>query len=125
MTDLHVILPGDIDDPSTPSGGNVYDRRVLDALAATGWDVVEHAVAGHWPWASVAARVALTEVLARIPDGALVLLDGLIASTAPDVLVAQARRLRLVVLVHMPLGHQPVGEEDQKRERAVLSAAVA
>jgi glycosyltransferase involved in cell wall biosynthesis len=46
-----------------------------------------------------------------------VLLDGLIASTADDVLVPQARRLRLVVLIHMPL--------DDPRERAVLSAAAA
>ena len=39
-----------------------------------------------------------------IPDGALVLLDGLVASPAPEVLVPEAGRLRLVVLVHMPLG---------------------
>ena len=32
MTRLHVILPNDIDDPAMPSGGNHYDRRVLDAL---------------------------------------------------------------------------------------------
>ena len=46
----------------------------------------------------------------RIPDGAVVLLDGLVASAAPDVLVPQARRLRLVVLVHMPLGHRPADD---------------
>jgi glycosyltransferase involved in cell wall biosynthesis len=61
--------------------------------------------------------VSLAEVIERIPDDAVVLLDGLIASTADDVLVPQARRLRLVVLIHMPLG--------DTRERAVLSAAAA
>ena len=28
--DVHVVLPNDIDDPATPSGGNVYDRRSAD-----------------------------------------------------------------------------------------------
>src|SRR5207237_1378221 len=64
----------------------------------------------------------------RIPDGAAVLLDGLIASTAPEVLVPQTRRLRLVVLVHMPLGHRPIddaADQTRAREHAVLSAAAA
>ena len=39
---------------------------------------------------------------------AVVLVDGLIASAAPEVLVPAARRLRLVVLVHMPLGDGPL-----------------
>jgi glycosyltransferase involved in cell wall biosynthesis len=67
-------------------------------------------------------------VVERIPDGAVVVLDGLLASTAPEVLVAHAGRLRLVVLVHMPLGHRPPAdeaEETRARERAVLSAAAA
>jgi glycosyltransferase involved in cell wall biosynthesis len=64
----------------------------------------------------------------RIPDGALALLDGLVASAAPEVLVPEARRLRLVVLVHMPLGHRPAGRAAagiRRRERAILGAAAA
>ena len=34
---VHVVVPGMIDDPSRPSGGNVYDRRLCDALGASGW----------------------------------------------------------------------------------------
>ena len=58
----------------------------------------------------------------------MVLLDGLIASAAPEVLVPQARRLRQVVLVHMPLGHRPPDDEAgavRAREREVLAAAAA
>ncbi len=58
----------------------------------------------------------------------MVLLDGLIASTAPEALVPQARRLRQVVLVHMPLGHRPPDDEAgavRAREREVLAAAAA
>ncbi len=49
MKRLHVVLPNDIDDPAAPSGGNVYDRRICDGLAAAGWSVREHAVRGAWP----------------------------------------------------------------------------
>jgi hypothetical protein len=60
----------------------------------------------------------------RLPDRAVVLLDGLVASTAPGVLVPQASRLRLVALMHMPLGD---GATDgaRARERAVLSATAS
>jgi glycosyltransferase involved in cell wall biosynthesis len=138
VTAVHVVVPDGIDDPARPSGGNAYDRRICRGLAAIGWSVYERAVPGSWPRPDAAACASLTRVIAAIPDGALVLLDGLIASTVPDVLVPEARRLRLVVLVHMPLGHippghiplgeMPLGDEvadPRTQERAVLSAAVA
>ena len=53
---------------------------------------------------------SLTEALAPLPDGTLVLVDGLVASTAPEVMVPAARRLRLVVLLHMPVGLGAVEE---------------
>jgi hypothetical protein len=101
---VHVVLPGDIDDPATPSGGNIYDRRICRGLAASGWSVREHAVPGAWPRPSRTERADLARVLSAVPDSAVVLVDGLVASAVPEVLVPQARRLRLVVLVHMPLG---------------------
>ena len=119
MTEVHVIVPEGIDDPARPSGGNTYDRRVCDGLAALGWTVREHAVRDD---------TALARAVRRIPDGAVVLLDGLIASSAPEALVPQARRLRQVVLVHMPLGHRPPDDEAgavRAREGEVLAAAAA
>jgi glycosyltransferase involved in cell wall biosynthesis len=107
MSEVHVVVPEGIDDPARPSGGNAYDRRVCHGLTALGWTVHEHPVPG----------AALEQMLASIPDGAVVLLDGLIASTAPRELVPEAGRLRQVVLVHMPLG--------DAAERAVLDAATA
>ncbi len=128
MTAVHAVVPDGIDDPARPSGGNVYDRRVCRGLASLGWSVHEHAVPGGWPRPDAASFGALASVVERIPDDAVVLLDGLVASTAPQVLVPQAHRLRLVVLVHMPLGHRPSdGDADaaRVREGAVLSAAAA
>ena len=139
---VHVVLPGDIDDPATPSGGNTYDRRICQGLAASGWSVREHAVRGAWPRPGVTERADLARVLSAIPDNAVVLLDGLVASAVPDVLVPQARRLRLIALVHMPLGdetgraqpepgfgggeHAPSSTVERRcREREALAAATA
>lgn len=112
---VHVVLPGDIDDPTTPSGGNTYDRRICAGLGERGWTVHEHPVPGAWPHPEPAERATLAEVLAAAPDDAVVLLDGLIASTVPDLLAPHARRLRLVVLVHMPL-------DDEAEARALATA---
>lgn len=128
MRTVHVIVPEGIDDPRQPSGGNVYDRRMCAGLPDTGWRVDEQAVGGAWPWPDAAAERALAQSLHRVPDDAVVLVDGLIASSAPSVLIPAARRLRLVVLVHLPLGHQPPGHQvrgAREREGVVLGAARA
>ncbi len=125
---VHVVVPADIDDPARPSGGNSYDRRVCHGLTALGWSVHEHPLAGAWPRPDAAARTALARLLAGLPDGALVLLDGLIANTVPELLLPQVPRLRPVILVHLPLGDGPPGHrvpDAAERERAVLTAAAA
>src|SRR3954454_8603802 len=104
VTEVHVVVPEGIDDPARPSGGNAYDRRVCRGLAALGWAVHEHAVPGAWPRRGAAGDAALASAVAGMPDGAVVLVDGLIASAAPDALVPHARRLRQVAPVHMALG---------------------
>lgn len=128
MSTVHFVVPEGIDDPQQPSGGNVYDRRIRDGLRATGWSLHEHAIPGSWPYPDVAAGAALRDVLAGLADGAVVLLDGLIASAAPEILIAQARRLRLVILLHMPLGDGPPAADSRimrAGERAVLMSASA
>jgi glycosyltransferase involved in cell wall biosynthesis len=125
VTAVHVVVPDGIDDPARPSGGNAYDRQVCLALAEIGWRVHVHSVPGSWPRPDAAAFAALSGVVQRIPDGALALLDGIVASTAPEVLVPEADRLRLVALVHMPLGHGAADSGARSREAAVLSAAAS
>ncbi|TDC82078.1 glycosyltransferase [Micromonospora sp. KC606] len=117
MAVVHVVLPGDIDDPATPSGGNHYDRRVCAGLTALGWTVHEHGVPGDWPQPDGRARAGLAGLLADLPVGTPVLLDGLVASVVPEVLAPHADRLRLVVLVHMPM--------QGDTEAAALSCAAA
>ena len=127
MTTLHVVLPGGVDDTDRPSGGNAYDRRLCRELTASGWWVREHPVPGSWPTPAPDDLARLAAVVTGVPDGALVLVDGLVASSAPAVLVPQASRLRLVVLVHMPVGDDGAPgsgtAEAHRREAAVLAAA--
>ena len=80
MTTVHVVVPDTVDDPARPSGGNTYDRRICAGLAALGWSVHVHAVPGRWPRPDTHARAVLAEILARLPDGSIALLDGLVAS---------------------------------------------
>jgi glycosyltransferase involved in cell wall biosynthesis len=126
---VHVVLPGDVRDPAVPSGGNTYDRRVCECLAA-GRPVHEHPVRGSWPRPDDAARGELARVLAVLPDGAVVVADGLVACGVPEVVLPHARRLRLAVLVHMALADDTalpaeVAAELDARERATLRGADA
>ncbi len=104
MSTLHVAMPEGVDDPHRPSGGNSYDRRVCDGLGVRGWSVREIHLAGDWPRPEQASRGCLAAALGALPDRSLVLLDGLVASCAPEVLVPESHRLRLVPLVHLPVG---------------------
>jgi glycosyltransferase involved in cell wall biosynthesis len=125
---VHFVVPDGIDDPARASGGNTYDRKLSRGLTSIGWSILEYSVPGFWSPPDGASFAALADAVRRIPDRAVVLLDGLVASTAPDVLVSHASRLRLVVLVHMPLGHRPPVDHMRNvrlREQAMLSAAAA
>src|SRR5690606_27646462 len=63
-------------------------------------------VAGTWPLPDAAARRRLGAALATLPDGARVLLDGLVACGVPEVLEPHASRLAVTVLVHLPLAEE-------------------
>ena len=122
---MYFVVPDGIDDPARPSGGNTYDRHLCRELGPRGWKVRERAVAGFWDGPDRSSHATLEGTVRQIPDGAVVLLDGLVASAAPEVLQAHADRLRLVVLVHMPLGHRPAEDAGRRREGAALGAATA
>ena len=126
-----VVLPGDVADPLAPSGGNVYGLRVCRELSsAHGWRVHRRDLPGRWPRPEPAAADRLAQLLAAAPDGAVVLLDGLVACGVPEIVEPAAARLRLAVLVHLPLADETglapdVAAELDERERRTLRAARA
>ena len=124
---VHMVVPSGIDDTARPSGGNHYDRRVMDELAQRGWTVQQHPVSGTWPAPDPADRAAFDQLLADLPDDAVVLVDGLIATAATNFTEA-GQRLRLVVLLHMPFAEAAAPEEADtvaRGEAAVLRASAA
>lgn len=111
--DLWFVVPAGYDDPARVSGGNVYDQRVRDELGASGWRV----------------RVVETDPdaaagpFARIPDGALVLVDGLVALRSADATATAAGRLRIAALVHMAAGaFDDAGPDVLAAERTALAS---
>ncbi len=130
LSAMHFVMPGTVDDPTKPSGGNTYDARVCLDLPAFGWQVHKHAIDGSWPQPSAAARAELARTLSEIADGSRVLLDGLVACAAPEIIAAETERLRLVVLVHLPLGDETgidpgLAAELDARERRTLRSVPA
>jgi glycosyltransferase involved in cell wall biosynthesis len=119
---VYVVAPTGVDDPTRPSGGNVYDRRLCDELADRGWLVQEHPVPGAWPHPGATDQALAQRVLDHIPDGAHVVVDGLVGSAASAV-PAAAGRLRLTVLIHMPLAHADPDPRVAAAEQATLAAA--
>ncbi|NUR72167.1 MAG: glycosyltransferase family 4 protein [Hamadaea sp.] len=111
---VYFAVPNDID--ATPSGGNIYDRRVIDGLGAD-----ELTVAGSWPHPSPADLERLDQALSLLPDQATVVVDGLVGSAAPAVL-ARHQQLRLILLMHMPLS-TPEEEQALRATRAVVTTS--
>jgi glycosyltransferase involved in cell wall biosynthesis len=122
---VHVVVPEGFDNPGQPTGGNIYDRRVCAGLAEAGWEVLVATVTAAWPVPGSGARADLARIVSAIPDGETVLIDGLIASPAAAQLLPHAGRIRMTVLLHMPLAtaldtHDANAE---RSERSVLRAA--
>lgn len=123
---LYFVIPGDLE---TRTGGYGYDRQIIAGLRERGWTVHLVSLTGNYPFPSVDARVDASRALAVIPDRALVVLDGLAFGALPVAALRERERLRLVALVHHPLGLETgLDEAKSKRllasEREALSAAV-
>ncbi|QFZ16997.1 glycosyltransferase family 4 protein [Saccharothrix syringae] len=116
---VHFVLP----EPVVPSGGNAFDRRVADLL---GLRPVH--VGGRWP--REGDRAGLARALAGVPDGGVALLDGLVACGVPELVRPHVGRVRVAVLVHLPLVREvglpaPVAADLDARERECLRAVDA
>ncbi len=121
---LQFLVPGEL---QSATGGYVYDRRMIDGLRAIGWTVDVHLLDRSFPQPNAAALAHAGCVLSQLPDGALVLIDGLALGAMPDLIEAHAERLLIMALIHMPLGAQigldpPVAQRLQQEELRALHA---
>jgi glycosyltransferase involved in cell wall biosynthesis len=103
---------------------------MVAGLRARGWVVGVHEIDGAFPRPSAAALEAAAQTLAAIPDGSLVLVDGLAFGAMPAEVEREGGRLNFVALVHLPLAaHVGIDRQEADRfeqsERRALAAARA
>lgn len=114
---VHFVVPVGLDDPERVSGGNVFDRQVRDGLAQLGWKVRTHEV-------DVDAEASAPPSFADPPDGAVRLVDGLVATRWPDAVRAAAEGASVVVIAHMVAAAFAGADPDAvDAERRALGAA--
>jgi len=97
---LTFVVPGSLDQIT---GGYLFDRRIIEGVRASGRDVHVIELPGRFPDADAAAREAAARSLAELPDGSIVVIDGLALPAYDSCLAEHARRLRLVGFIHHPL----------------------
>ena len=114
---LIFVYPGDLD---TRTGGYRYDKRIITELQRAGWEVELVSLQGDYPFPEAAQIAAADAKLAEIPDGSLVVIDGLAYSVLPDILEKQAQRLTLVALIHHPLALETGLSGEQARQLKAL-----
>jgi glycosyltransferase involved in cell wall biosynthesis len=112
---LEFMIPGDL---QAATGGYVYDRRMIAGLRELGWGVTIHTLDASFPEPTAAALDHAQEILARLPEQALVLLDGLALGAMPHIVHLHAKRLRLLALIHHPLAAESGRAPDRARDLA-------
>jgi glycosyltransferase involved in cell wall biosynthesis len=112
---LEFIIPGDL---QAATGGYAYDRRMIAGLRDLGWQVTIHTLDASFPQPTAGALDHAQEIFARLPDEALVLVDGLALGAIPHIVHPHAKRLRLLGLIHHPLAAESGLALDQARDLA-------
>jgi glycosyltransferase involved in cell wall biosynthesis len=110
--ELHLVLPGKLDQKT---GGYLYDAHIVAGLRARGVQVHVHSLPGPYPLVDQEAIFEADRVLAQLPDGALVVIDGLALPGVAGSLMVENHRLRLAALVHHPLSLEMGLSEAQAR----------
>jgi len=99
---LVFAIPGEL---STVTGGYIYDRRMIEALRATGWQVRVLGLGDGFPYPDAkTVQRAHAQLLALEPEVPVVI-DGLAFGVLPDV-AAELREHRVIALVHHPLAFE-------------------
>jgi glycosyltransferase involved in cell wall biosynthesis len=124
-SEFYFAIPGDL---NSLTGGFIYDRRVIEALQNGIMPVRPLLWPASFPFPTAPDLACVADSLAALPDDSVVLIDGLAFGALPALMMAEASRLRLIALVHHPLGYETglspdVREELIASERTALPAA--
>ncbi len=100
MKHIAFAVPGDID---TPTGGYIYDRRIIAGLRALGWTVDLVGLGDGFPFPDTSTLAFAQKILSAVPQGRLLLIDGLAFGVMPEIARQLALTHPLIALVHHPL----------------------
>lgn len=112
---LVFAIPGDL---NARTGGYAYDRRMIIEMRRLGWEVEVAALPAGFPDPDKGDLDRTARLLADLPDGSLVLTDGLAFGAMPDIAEREAARLRFAALVHHPLALEGGASLEQRVEVA-------
>jgi glycosyltransferase involved in cell wall biosynthesis len=121
--DFVFAIPGDLD---TPTGGYIYDKRMIAELRALGWrpDVLN--LGDGFPKPNALTLAAARAHLSDVPKGRPIVIDGLAFGVLPDAAEALRETHPLIALVHHPLALETgVTPQDAATLRESERAALA
>ena len=121
--DFVFAIPGDLD---TPTGGYIYDKRMIAELRDLGWrpDVLN--LGDGFPKPNALTLAAAKAHLTDVPKGRAIVIDGLAFGVLPDAAEALRESHPLIALVHHPLALETgVTPQDAAQLRDSERAALA
>ena len=80
MREVVFAVPGEL---ATPTGGYVYDRHIIEGLAALGWRTAVVNLGDGFPFPATDTRAAAAARLAALPIGSPIVVDGLAFGALP------------------------------------------
>jgi glycosyltransferase involved in cell wall biosynthesis len=123
MKRVAFAVPGAL---SNPTGGYVYDRRVVAELSKLGWTVDVLDLGAGFPCPSSAEQARAHQRLAALPAGQIIVIDGLAFGVMANTAERLCRTHRLVALVHHPLALETgLQEQEAASFRADEQSALA
>ncbi len=120
---VHFVVPGDI---NALTGGYIYDKHMISGLQNEGLAVKLHSLDPGFPLPSGSALSTAAEVVENIPDGEVMIVDGLALGPLHEILEVHRHRLKIVGLIHHPLADETglridVAKKLGEAEREALS----
>lgn len=97
---LYFAVPGDI---NSLTGGYGYDRELITELTKHNIPVVLIPLSSEFPAPGQQAMADAAAAFAAIPDGAIVIADGLAFGVMDEIAGRESRRLKIIALCHHPL----------------------
>jgi glycosyltransferase involved in cell wall biosynthesis len=122
---LAFAVPGDLD---TPTGGYVYDRRIIAELRRLGYVIEVMNLGDGFPRPSSETKADALAALEGLPRGLPVVIDGLAYGVLPELADRFCQARPVIALLHHPLALETGLSEDESAalltsERTALAGA--